>query len=150
MRRRLYLMRHAEVRYVGERDIEAVRLTERGREQAEAARRALDDVHFNVVLTSGLPRTVETAEVVAPNREHERWPDFQEWRAGRLSEIPPEELEQEREVRAAALADPPRAHRPGAEAVLVEERLDAVEHEQRRRGLTGGLDDVHGAMLRRG
>jgi broad specificity phosphatase PhoE len=87
-------MRHAEVRYVGERDIEAVRLTERGREQAEAARRALDDVRFDVVLTSGLPRTVETAEVVAPDREHERWPDFQEWRAGRLSEIPPEELEQ--------------------------------------------------------
>jgi len=94
VRRRLYLMRHAEVRYVGERDIEAVRLTERGLEQAAAAQRALDDVAFDLVLTSGLPRAVETAEVVAPDAELERWPDFQEWRAGRLSEIPPEELEQ--------------------------------------------------------
>jgi broad specificity phosphatase PhoE len=94
VRRRLYLMRHAEVRYVGERDIEAVRLTERGLEQAAAARRALDDVEFDLVLTSGLPRTVETAEVVAPETEPERWPDFQEWRAGRLSEIPRDELEQ--------------------------------------------------------
>jgi probable phosphoglycerate mutase len=94
VRRRLYLMRHAEVRYVGERDIEAVRLTERGLEQAAAARRALDDVAFDLVLTSGLPRTVETAEVVAPGTEPERWPDFQEWRAGRLSEIPRDELEQ--------------------------------------------------------
>jgi broad specificity phosphatase PhoE len=94
VRRRLYLMRHAEVRYVGERDIEAVRLTERGLEQAAAARRALDDVAFDLVLTSGLPRTVETAEVVAPETEPERWPDFQEWRAGRLSEIPRDELEQ--------------------------------------------------------
>jgi probable phosphoglycerate mutase len=87
-------MRHAEVRYVGERDIEAVRLTERGLEQAAAAQRALSEVRFDVVLTSGLPRAVETAEVVAPDATHERWPDFQEWRAGRLSEIPPEELEQ--------------------------------------------------------
>ena len=94
VRRRLYLMRHAEVRYVGERDVEAVRLTERGLEQAAAAHRALDDVAFDLVLTSGLPRAVETAEVVAPDTELERWPDFQEWRAGRLSEIPPEELEQ--------------------------------------------------------
>ena len=94
MRRRLYLMRHAEVRYVGERDVEAVRLTERGLEQAAAARRALEDIAFDLVVTSGLPRTVETAEVVVPDADLERWPDFQEWRAGRLSEIPPEELEQ--------------------------------------------------------
>src|ERR687886_646528 len=65
MRRRLYLMRHAEVRYVGERDIEAVRLTERGLEQAfvgglqvrdeeqrflggESLREALDRVHAGI------------------------------------------------------------------------------------------------------
>jgi probable phosphoglycerate mutase len=93
MRRRLYLMRHAEVRYVGHRNIEAVQLTERGLEQAADARRALEDCDFDLVVTSGLPRSVETAEVVVPDAEIERWPDFQEWRAGRLSEIPPEELE---------------------------------------------------------
>jgi probable phosphoglycerate mutase len=94
MRRRLYLMRHAEVSYVGERDPEVVRLTERGLEQAAAARRALEDVAFDVVVTSGLPRTVETAEVVSPGAELERWPEFAEWRGGRLDDIPREELEQ--------------------------------------------------------
>ena len=63
LRRRLYLMRHAEVSYVGERDPEVVRLTERGLEQAAAAHRALEDVSFDLVVTSSLPRTVETASV---------------------------------------------------------------------------------------
>ena len=93
MRRRLYLMRHAEVSYLGERDPEVVRLTERGLEQAGAARRALEDVAFDLVVTSTLPRTVETADVVAPDVEAERWDDLAEWRGGRLTEIPPEELE---------------------------------------------------------
>ena len=94
VRRRLYLMRHAEVSYVGERDPEVVRLTERGLEQAAAAHRALENVTFDVVVTSGLPRTLETAEVVVPAREVERWPDFAEWRGGRLDDVPREELEE--------------------------------------------------------
>jgi probable phosphoglycerate mutase len=92
VRRRLYLMRHAEVSYVGERDPEVVRLTARGLDQAAAAHRALDDVSFDLVVTSGLPRTLETA--VAPGREHEQWPAFAEWRGGRLDDVPPEQLEQ--------------------------------------------------------
>ena len=90
-------MRHGEVSYFEHgrpAPPEGVHLNEQGRAQAAAAALALADVSFDRAVTSGLPRTVETAEVVAPNREHERWPDFQEWRAGRLSEIPPEELEQ--------------------------------------------------------
>jgi probable phosphoglycerate mutase len=94
MRRRLYLMRHAEVSYVGERDPEVVRLTERGLEQAAAAHRALDDVSFDLVVTSGLPRTLETAAVVVPGREVEQWPSFTEWRGGRLDDVPADELEQ--------------------------------------------------------
>jgi probable phosphoglycerate mutase len=94
MRRRLYLMRHAEVSYVGERDPEIVRLTARGLEQAAAAQRALADVEFDLVVTSSLPRTAETASVVAPGRMQEQWPDFDEWRGGRLDDIPPDELEQ--------------------------------------------------------
>ena len=94
VRRRLYLMRHAEVSYVGEHDPEVVRLTARGLEQAAAARRALEGVRFDLVVTSDLPRTVETAEVVAPEAEPERWEAFAEWRGGRLDDIPPEELEQ--------------------------------------------------------
>jgi broad specificity phosphatase PhoE len=87
-------MRHAEVSYVGERDPEVVGLTERGLEQAAAAHRALADVNFDLVFTSSLPRTVETASVVAPTLEPEQWPEFDEWRGGRLDAIPPEELEQ--------------------------------------------------------
>jgi broad specificity phosphatase PhoE len=94
MRRRLYLMRHAEVSYVGERDPETVRLTERGLEQAEAARAALEDVQFDLVVTSSLPRTVETAAIVAPESEIEQLHAFDEWRGGRLDDVPRDELEQ--------------------------------------------------------
>jgi broad specificity phosphatase PhoE len=93
VRRRLYLMRHAEVSYVGQRDPEVVRLTARGLEQAAAAHRALDDVSFDLVVTSGLPRTLETAAAVAPDNEPEQWPALAEWRGGRLDDVPPEELE---------------------------------------------------------
>ena len=99
MRRRLYLMRHAEVAYVDEagRPVhpEAVPLTPRGREQAEAARAALAGVEPDLVLASDLPRTVETAELVVPGREIERWPDLAEWRGGRLDAIAPDELERQ-------------------------------------------------------
>ena len=90
-------MRHAEVSYVDDtgRPVspESVPLTERGREQAEAARAALASVELDLVLASDLPRTLETAEVVAPGHEIERWPDLAEWRGGRLDGIAPEELE---------------------------------------------------------
>jgi len=86
-------MRHAEVSYVGERDPEVVRLTPRGREQAVAAGRALEGIQFDLVATSGLPRTVETAEVVAPGHELEAWAGLAEWRGGRLDDIPADELE---------------------------------------------------------
>lgn len=87
-------MRHAEVSYVGERDPEVVRLTARGLEQAAAAQRALEDVPFDIVVTSSLPRTVETASVVAPRSEPLQLRAFDEWRGGRLDAIPPNELEQ--------------------------------------------------------
>jgi probable phosphoglycerate mutase len=93
VRRRLYLMRHAEVSYVGERDPESVRLTERGHGQAAAAERALAGVAFDLVVTSSLPRTAETAAVVAPEQEPVHWPEFAEWRGGRLDDMPADELE---------------------------------------------------------
>ena len=55
--------------------------------------RALDDVAFDLVVTSGLPRTLETAAVVAPESRPEQWPGFAEWRGGRLDDVPPDELE---------------------------------------------------------
>ena len=76
MRRRLYLMRHAEVSYVGERDPEAVRLTSRGSSRPPPHTVRSRDVHFDLVVTSTLPRTVETASVVAPGREPEQIAGF--------------------------------------------------------------------------
>ena len=87
-------MRHAEVSYVGQRDPETVRLTARGLEQAAAARSALEDVWFDLVVTSTLPRTLETATIVAPESEIEQLHAFDEWRGGRLDDVPREDLEQ--------------------------------------------------------
>jgi broad specificity phosphatase PhoE len=97
VRRRLYLMRHAEVSYVDAAGApvnpETVPLTPRGLEQAAAAREALAGVELDLVVSSHLPRTAETAAIVAPGHEVERWPEFAEWRGGRLDAIPPDELE---------------------------------------------------------
>jgi probable phosphoglycerate mutase len=97
MRRRLYLMRHADVSYVDGAgspvNPEAVPLTPRGLEQAAAAREALAGVELNLVVASDLPRTAETAAIVAPGHEVEHWPELAEWRGGRLDAIPPDELE---------------------------------------------------------
>jgi probable phosphoglycerate mutase len=91
-------MRHADVSYVDAAGApvnpEAVPLTPRGLEQAAAARDALAGVELDLVVASSLPRTAETAAIVAPGSEVERWPDLAEWRGGRLDAIPPEELEQ--------------------------------------------------------
>ena len=65
MRRRIYLMRHAEAAYFSSTgDPAEVALTELGVEQAQAAGRMLRAVRFDRILTSGLPRTVHTAELV--------------------------------------------------------------------------------------
>jgi broad specificity phosphatase PhoE len=95
MRRRLYLLRHGEVSYVGEHDPRLVSLTARGREQAAAAHRALVGVDVDLVVTSSLPRTVETAAIVVPGAGPEQWGDLDEWRGGRLDGIAFDELERE-------------------------------------------------------
>jgi broad specificity phosphatase PhoE len=99
MRRRLYLMRHGAVSYfrpdgkpVQQDD---VILNDEGRMQAAATRDLLTGVHFDRVLSSGLPRTVETAEIVAQSHKVEEWPDLRELRGERLSGIPIEQLEEE-------------------------------------------------------
>lgn len=98
MRRRLYLMRHAEVAYFEDGrpvDPHDVRLTEEGRAQARATGEALAGIDFDRVITSGAPRTLETAALVAPAHEPESWPELYEIAGGRLSEIPEDELEEE-------------------------------------------------------
>jgi broad specificity phosphatase PhoE len=95
-RRRIYLMRHAAVSYFEDgRPLHPsdVSLTEEGREQARAAAAALAGIRFDRVLTSGLPRTLETARLVAPGAEPESWPELRELEGGRLADIPEDELE---------------------------------------------------------
>jgi broad specificity phosphatase PhoE len=99
MRRRLYLMRHGAVSYFDPdgRPVheDGVGLNEEGREQAAAARALLEPVTFDRVLTSGLRRTVETAQIVAPAAPLEEWGELRELRGDKLASIPPEQLEAE-------------------------------------------------------
>jgi len=99
MRRRLYLMRHAEVSYFASDGTPVnpvdVSLNEEGIAQAEAAAAALAGVDLDRVLTSGLRRTLETAGIVAQSHKTESWPELAEIRGGRLSDIPPDALERE-------------------------------------------------------
>lgn len=92
-RRRVYLMRHAEVRYFAGVAPEEVRLTELGRRQAEAAAAALAAVRFDRVVTSGLPRTLETARIVAPGLEPESRPALREIESGDVRGLAPERVQ---------------------------------------------------------
>jgi broad specificity phosphatase PhoE len=103
-RRRIYLMRHGSVTYFDSEGKpflpEQVPLNELGREQATAAGKvfAQENLHFDRVIVSGLPRTVETAtRVLAETKQQialEQWPDLEELRGGKLSAIPDESLKE--------------------------------------------------------
>jgi broad specificity phosphatase PhoE len=151
MRRRLYLLRHAEVSYFdadgtpfspGE-----VALTERGREQSRAAAAALGGIEFDLVVTSGLPRTLETASIVAPGREPESWAELREWEGGRLADLAEDELEQAF-VGALRAADE-EARFLGGETLgsLLDRVLPAVERLVAREWDTA-LAVLHGAVNR--
>ena len=93
-RRRIYLMRHAQVRYFDGTHPHDVVLTEAGREQASAAAAALRGVRFDRVVTSGLARTLETARAVAPDTEPERNADLREIESGDLRGLPQETVQE--------------------------------------------------------
>ena len=98
-RRRLYLMRHAEVSYFlsdgSPVNPTEVPLNADGVAQAHAVAEAFRTIDLDRVVTSGLPRTLETAAFVAPGVEPESWPELREIQGGRLSEIPADALERE-------------------------------------------------------
>jgi probable phosphoglycerate mutase len=97
-RRRIFLMRHGSVSYFDEGGKpflpETVPLNAEGRAQASAAGQifAEHQVRFDRVIVSGLPRTVETARRVLDETGQDigldTWPELEEIRGGRLSEIP--------------------------------------------------------------
>jgi broad specificity phosphatase PhoE len=92
-RRRIYLMRHAQVRYFEGIHPHEVQLTELGRDQAAAARDALQEVRFDRIVTSGLPRTLETARTVAPDAELESNEALREIESGELRGVDPGEVQ---------------------------------------------------------
>lgn len=93
-RRRIYLMRHAQVRYFRGEHPHDVLLTDTGRAQAAAAAEALRDVRFDRVITSGLPRTLETARTVVPDGELEENSALREIESGELRGVAPEVIQE--------------------------------------------------------
>jgi broad specificity phosphatase PhoE len=85
VRRRLYLMRHAQVRYFEGVHPHEVLLTDDA---------ALAHVRFDRVVTSGLTRTEETARIVAPTFDPEPRPAFREIESGDLRGIAPEVVQE--------------------------------------------------------
>ncbi|MBP0593235.1 histidine phosphatase family protein [Paraburkholderia sp. LEh10] len=102
-RRRIYLMRHGDVTYFDASgqtiDPERVPLNDNGCAQADAAGRAFagQNVRFDRVIASGMPRTVETAQrVLAQMGQHADIgiePAWEEIRGGKPGSIPPADLE---------------------------------------------------------
>jgi len=101
-RRRLYLMRHGSVDYFQPdgtpMPVDEVPLNRRGEDEARAAGELLKacGVQPDRVMTSGLPRTVQTARHVLAaaglQTTLETDTALQEIRPGRLRDIPPDEL----------------------------------------------------------
>jgi probable phosphoglycerate mutase len=151
-RRRIYLMRHAQVAYFEDGTPlrpDLVRLTAEGREQARAAAAVLEGITFDRVVTSGLPRTIETARIVAPAQEPESWPELREIEAGRLDAIPEDEIEQ---AFVAAWRDvvPEDARFLGGETVgsLLDRVLGALERLLSDRAWDVLLAVLHGGVNR--
>ena len=90
-------MRHGAVSYFDDdgQPVEptTVPLTDEGRAQARAARELLSGLSFDRVIASGLPRTLETAQIVAPTAVIESWPQLRELESGQLAAIPDDEVE---------------------------------------------------------
>jgi probable phosphoglycerate mutase len=91
-RRRLFLMRHADVEYFDAAGRahrpETVPLTALGRQQAHSAALALAEVPFDRAITSGLLRTEQTARIILAARDVplESEPRLREIETGRISE----------------------------------------------------------------
>ncbi|CAB3771062.1 histidine phosphatase family protein [Paraburkholderia humisilvae] len=102
-RRRIYLMRHGDVTYFDASgrmiDPDAVPLNANGGAQARAAGHAFAEqqIRFDRVIASGLPRTVETAQRVLDETgqqiDIEIEPAWLEIRGGKLGSIPDADLE---------------------------------------------------------
>ena len=146
-------MRHGAVAYFDDdgRPVapDDVPLTVEGREQAEATRLLLEGVELDRVIASGLPRTAETAALVAPGHDVETWPELREIFGDRFSVIPPDELE-EAFVHAFHGIVPNDKRFLGGETIgeLFDRVLPAVERLTADEGWDTALVVAHGAVNR--
>jgi broad specificity phosphatase PhoE len=95
--RRIYLVRHGETAWsrTGQHTSRTdVPLTERGRGQAIALGRRIDDRHFGLVLTSPRSRAAETAQL-AGYGDAITDPDLREWEYGDLEGRTSDEIRRE-------------------------------------------------------
>ncbi len=95
VRRRIYLLRHGDVSYYLPNgdvvdDPDAVVLSPAGQQQAQALGQALGGLHFDGVMHTGMPRTMETAKLAAPAFHRERGAEVEVNRA--LREITPGQI----------------------------------------------------------
>ena len=110
-RRRVYLMRHAEVEYFDRegrpQHPDHVPLNAAGERQARAAAGALAEVTFDRVICSGLPRTEQTARIVLGERAVpiEAQPRLREIEPGRFADIAAAPRELVRQAILGSLAD---------------------------------------------
>lgn len=100
LRRRVYLLRHGEVSYFDAQGRpvrpDTVPLDDIGRQQAQAAAQALAQVPLDRVISSDLPRSIETATIIVAGRnlKVETLAALREIQPGRLADIPPTNMEQ--------------------------------------------------------
>jgi len=156
-RRRIYLMRHGEVRYF-DADGKAVHpkfvdLTERGQRQAAAMGELLSDVPFDRALCTGLPRTMQTAQGVLAGRDLklEDIPALKEIRSGPMGD------RSQAEIDAEFVFGMDGAHEPGARFAggdvfaefydRVTSALEALLREPGWRNLLLGAHDGTNRML---
>ena len=114
-RRRIYLMRHGEVRYFDDQRKHVhpkfVDLTDDGRAQAAAMGELLADVPFDRAMSTGLPRTILTAQGVLAGQDLElgEIPELREIRSGSSKDKSPQQ------ARADFLNGFANADQPGAQ-----------------------------------
>lgn len=160
-RRRIHLMRHGAVDYFRADGSavppEGVPLNADGREQARAAGALFGTagVRFDRVVTSGLPRTVETATRVLEAAGQagaaiEIDAAFEEIRPGRLADIPRDEIEQAFVGAFAATGDIESVRFLGGESVgaLLDRVLPAFDRLLADPGWTELLLVLHGGVNR--
>ena len=148
-RRRIYLMRHVQVRYFQGERVEDVKLTDEGRAQAVAAADALRGVRFDRVITSGLPRTLETARAIAPGVEPETISALREIESGNLRGLDPEAVHAMMMVAFRGVV-PPETQFLGGETVgeLFDRVLPAIDALLEDRTWDVALLVLHGAVNR--